>query len=195
MTETKTLPTLEALTPEYLTLRARLKATRKILNAAQSRLAYLPTLNEKHAEEVRGKDLSGSTLMTAGQVASRGTGAGVETIYYRCSCDGSAICLHDPRVAPVPAERLKAAAQAVSDAEKAVAKLETQLAATDGLVDVLAHARAVGASHIWWPVDRFTDPRLKHYRGQPLTAEDISSLGHHGLRQQVATGSVIEVTA
>jgi hypothetical protein len=194
MTDTKMME-LPTKSPAYLTAQADLKDARTDLRRLSGVPAGMVSRNADHAAEVAEKSRTGAgPLITNGQALRRGTGSGFEIVYRRCSCDGfEPECFHDPTESPYTAADIAKAEKAVKAAEKAVAEYAATLAETPAAFDAFANAREAGAMYVWWPQDIHRDPRKFHYRGQPLTADELTNLGPHSLRRAITNGAVIEV--
>jgi hypothetical protein len=191
----KTAMKLETLTPEFLVAKIDTDHARKRLRGARNRFQQMGSVNERHATEVSVKSRSGLPMLTNGQTRLRGNGSGTETIYTRCRCDGFPpdACSHDPREAPFSETDLKDAEAAIGEAETGLAAAETKLAATDPSFDCLAAARESGNLFVWWPLQKTVDPRLRHWRGQPISDADVVASGPHELRRMLNAGAIVEV--
>jgi hypothetical protein len=191
----KTAMKLETLTPEFLAAKIDTDEARKRLRGARGRFAIMGSENESHAVEVGVKSRSGLPMLTLGQTRLRGSGSGTETICTRCTCDGFPpdACNHDPRESPHSETDLKDAETAIATAETRLAAAETKLASTDPSFDCLAAAREAGALYVWWPTDKFRDPRKYRWRGEPVSDADVVKSGPHELRRMLNAGAIVEV--
>jgi hypothetical protein len=190
-----TIMELKAVDPAYLIARADTEAARKTLRSTKTNAELMASKNVEHADEVAKKSRSGSPMATNGQIHRRGTGSGFEVIYTRCRCDGfSEECTHDPREAPYSDDDLITAGKAIAKAEKALKAAEKNLDATPHALDAFANAREAGARYVYWPIEKFVDPRIRHWQGQPIPDPDLATLGPHELRRGIDNGSIIEVT-
>ena len=189
-----TIMELKAVDPAYLEAKTDTEKARKTLRSAKARAEIMESENERHADEVAKKSRSGSPLITNGQALRRGSGSGFDVVHSRCRCDGFPDeCTHDPREAPYSSADLADAGKAIGKAEKALSVAETNLAATPHAFDAFANAREAGSRYVWWPLQKFVDPRKQRWQGLPLTDSDLADLGPHELRLGINAGSIIEV--
>jgi hypothetical protein len=194
MTTTEVMK-LKTVAPAYLIARAGCDAAMKTLRSTKTNAELMASRNVEHADEVARKSRSGSRLITNGQALRRGSGSGFVVVYTRCRCDGFPDeCAHDPRDAPYSDDALAAADKAIAKAEKALEATETNLTARPHALDAFANAREAGARYVYWPIEKFVDPRIRHWQGQPIPDPDLATLGPHELRRGIDTGSIIEVT-
>lgn len=191
----QTTLTLDAIAPAYLEARADAAEARRKLRGLQLVSKSMASQNTDHAAEVAAADRTGNALITNGQAARRGSGSGCEVIYRACSHSGFPPdeCECDPRTPPFSDADIRDAEKAINDAEEALKAAETTLDATPSSFDAFAAAREAGATHVWWPMDRNVDPRLRRYQGQPVTVEEVQALGAHAMNRGVQAGGIIEV--
>jgi hypothetical protein len=188
--------TLEAISPEYMTARVECDKSRKELRASQIRLELMKSRNVDHAKEVAGKSRSGLPMKTNQQILQYGSGSGYEIVYSACRCSVLDIsCSHDPRMAPHSDADLAAAEKTIDKATKTLSKAEATLADTPSSFDCFEAARAQGNRYVWWPKDKYVDPKLRRWRGQPISDEKVAEMGHHSLHHGVQVGAIIEVPA
>jgi hypothetical protein len=186
---------LTTVAPDYLIARADCEAARKTLRSTKTNAELMAERNVEHADEVARNGRSGYPLITNGQALRRGSGSGFAVVYTRCRCDGfPEECAHDPREAPYSDDALAAADKAIAKAEKALKAAETNLTATPHALDAFANAREAGARYVYWPIEKFVDPRIRHWQGQPIPDPDLATLGPRELRRGIDAGSIIEVT-
>jgi hypothetical protein len=193
MTTTK-LMELPTTAPAYLIAKVETAKATKALKAAQNRLAIMDSENERHGQEVAEKSRSGLPLRTNQQVLRYGSGSGLEIVYSACRCaDRDVECLHNPRRTPHSPADLAAVQDAIEKATEAFSMAEETLDSTDPSFDAFANARDVGAKFCWWPMDRYVDPRLRRWRGQPISDEKVLEIGPHSLQHGIQVGGIIEV--
>ncbi len=190
-TKTKSKIELPTLNPAWLIAKADAKAAASAVTVAENRLSRMGDQNERHVVEVA--KAKSARLITNGRAELYGSGSGYDVIYSRCS-DGPE-CEHDPREQPFSRKDIAASQKAIDKATTANAKAQTKLLTTSPDYDAFAAARSEGASHVWWPMDREVDPRLRRWQGKALTDDDIVALGPHELHRNVINGSIIEVPA
>jgi hypothetical protein len=191
----KTAMKLETLTPDYLAAKIDTDHARRHLRGVRSRFKTMGSVNESHATEISVKSRSGLPMLTLGQTRLRGTGSGTDTIYTRRHCDGFPpdACNHDPREWPYSDADLKDAETAIREAETRLAAAETRLASIEPSFDCLEAAREAGALYVWWPADKWRDPRRYRWRGQPVSDADVVAAGPRELRRMLNAGAIVEV--
>ena len=192
-TDTMTLP---ALSPQYLIAQVERDKAKKALARIRGRLVYMEGQNEQHESEVKEKSRHNLPLLTNAQALQRGNGSGFEIVHYRCKCEdlpGEPECLCNPRRSPFLPSDLEAVEDAISKAEAKVSKAEKTLEDTPSEFDAFANAREADARFCWWPADKYVDPRIRRFRGQPVTPEQMNALGPHGLNRGVQVGGIVEV--
>ena len=80
-----------------------------------------------------------------------------------------------------------------TETRKALTDAEAALSDTPPSHDCLAVARSAGAEYVWWPADKYVDPRIRRWRGQAVTSNELDGLGVHELARLIGVGGIIEV--
>jgi hypothetical protein len=186
--------TLEAISPDYLIAKAECDKATKALKGAQGQLEMMGSGNDQHAKELAEKSRSGLPMRTNQQILQYGSGSGYEIVYTACRCSDLVIsCSHDPRMAPYSDAVLAAAEKRIVKAEKTLSRASATLADTPSSFDAFEHTRDVGARYCWWPNDVYVDPKLRRWRGQPISDEKVAEIGPHSLRHGIEVGGIVEV--
>ncbi len=186
-------PTLPTVAPAWLEAKIDTDNARQRLVDAKRHVVVVVQANEAHTSEIVeiGRKSNDYKLVTNGTALAFGSGGSFNIVHHRCRCEEA--CDHDPAKSPYSPEAIAAADRAVLDAESVLTNANADLDGTDSEFDAFANAREAKASHVWWPQARYVDPRLRRWRGKPLTASDVDDLGPHELNRCVVAGSIIEV--
>lgn len=185
-------PTLDATSPKWLAARVDVQTARDNLREAENLADGMTWANGRHADEVAEKTRFHDGTLITSSVAQVFTGTNAELIYSRCRNDGHQ-CTHDAREAPWSAADLAAAAKRVTARAADLADAEATLADTPSHYDAALEARKAGSRHVWWPANRNVDPRRYRYQGQPITAEELATLGVAKVRRLLVSGDILEV--
>ena len=187
---------VRARSPEYLIAKVEATEARKAVKGAKTRLEWMTSENERHAEQVTTatRHDADAEMVTSTQ-AQTFTGGRMVVVYSRCEVDGHT-CRHDAGESPHSPESLHAAGAEISKAERKLTKAEKALAAAEAnsSFDVAEAVRdGGGPPFAHWPLEAYPDPRKRNYQGKPLTADEVRLLGPLELQRQLADGTVIEV--